>query len=181
MSRIPLITADVASSEQLALLTATQRQLGTVPDLWRVFAQSPAALTAFIGLHHVAREGLLDLKTRERIALALAQRNGCHYCLSAHTALGSAAGLNGAEMESNRAGDSHDARAAVAVRFACRLVEARGDVDDSDLLAMRRAGFSDGEIVEVITHAGLNVLTNLLGRASQLASDFPPVALALVH
>ncbi|WP_269532454.1 carboxymuconolactone decarboxylase family protein [Chitinimonas sp. BJYL2] len=177
MGRIALITPDIATHEQRSLLHSMGGLNGHVPNLVRIIANSPAALRAFTGLQSLAREGCLDLPTRERIALALAQKNGSTYCLSAHTQLGSQAGLNGAEMESNRLGDSHDARAAVAVRFACRLIEHRGDLDDAEFRAMRDAGYSDAEIVEVISHAGLNFLSNLISKASRVEIDFPLVTL----
>ncbi|MDN3577176.1 carboxymuconolactone decarboxylase family protein [Chitinimonas viridis] len=177
MSRIALITADIATREQHALLHSVGELQGYIPNLLRIVANSPAALRAFLDLHSLTRDGSLDLPTRERIAIALAQKNGSTYCLSVHAQLGSQAGLNGAEMESNRLGDSHDAKAAVAVRFACQLIEHRGDLDDDELRAMRNAGYSDAEIVEVISHTGLNFLSNLMSKVSQVDIDFPLVTL----
>lgn len=179
MSRINVVTSETASAEQKALLDAIQAQLGMVPNFLKVFANSPAALKAFLGLHGVANEGSLDPQTRERIALALAQQNSCEYCLSAHTAIGRKAGLNGAEMDANRAGSSQDAKAAVAVRFARSLVEHKGEVTTAEILEVRNAGYSDAEIVEIITHVGMNILTNILGKASRIEIDFPKVELKL--
>jgi len=163
VARINVVTPEAASAEQKALFAAIQSQLGVVPNFLKVFANSPEALKAFLGLHGIASAGSLDMRTRERIALALAQQNGCQYCLSAHTAIGRKAGLDGAEIEANRAGTSHDAKAAAAVRFARALVEHAGDA----------------EIVEIITHVGMNILTNILGRASRVDIDFPKVELKL--
>jgi uncharacterized peroxidase-related enzyme len=177
MSRITTVSNESANTEQRSLLDAIQSQLGMVPNFLRVFAHSPDALKAFLGLHHIAGQGSLDAATRERIALALAQQNECEYCLSAHTAIGRKAGLNGAEIEANRAGTSQDAKAAVAVKFARALVEHKGEVTNAELQAMSDAGFSEADIVEVITHVGMNVLTNILGKASRVSIDFPKVAL----
>lgn len=177
MSRITTVSNETANIEQRNLLDAIQSQLGMVPNFLRVFANSPDALKAFLGLHHIANHGSLDSATRERIAVALAQQNECEYCLSAHTAIGRKAGLNGAEIEANRAGTSHDAKAAVAVKFARALVEHKGEVTNAELQAMSNAGFSEADIVEVITHVGMNVLTNILGKASRVNIDFPKVAL----
>ena len=177
MSRITTVSNESANTEQLNLLNAIQSQLGMVPNFLRVFAHSPDALKAFLGLHHIANYGSLDAATRERIALALAQQNQCEYCLSAHTAIGRKAGLNGAEIEANRAGSSQDAKAAVAVRFARALAEHNGEVTNAELQSMRDAGYSEADIVEVITHVGMNVLTNILGKASRVEIDFPKVAL----
>lgn len=179
MARINVVTPETANAEQKALFDAIQSQLGIVPNFLKVFANSPEALKAFLGLHGIANGGSLDAQTRERIALALAQQNACQYCLSAHTAIGRKAGLNGAEIEANRAGTSHDAKAAAAVRFARALVEHTGDVTTAELADVRNAGYSDAEIVEIITHVGMNILTNIVGRASRVDIDFPKVELKL--
>jgi uncharacterized peroxidase-related enzyme len=179
MSRINVVSHQHANAEQKALLDAIQSQLGMVPNFLKVFANSPAALRAFLGLHGIAGEGSLEAQTRERIALALAQQNGCQYCVSAHAAIGRKVGLDAAEIEASRAGTSNDARAAAAVRFAKALAERNGDVGTAELLAVRNAGYGDAEIVEIITHVGMNVLTNILGKASRVEIDFPKVELRL--
>ncbi len=177
MSRIQTISHATATQEQKDLLDAIHAKLGMVPNFLKVFANSPAALRAFLGLHGIANEGSLDEQTRERIALAVAQQNSCEYCVSAHTAIGRKAGLNNDEIGANRAGTSQDAKAAVAVKFSRALVEHKGDVTTAELIEMRNAGYSDAEIVEVITHVGMNFLTNMLGKASRVDIDFPKVAL----
>jgi len=177
MSRINTVTQETATAEQSALLTAIQAQLGMVPNFLKIFANSPAALRAFLGLHSIASEGSLDLATRERIALSVAQQNSCEYCVSAHTAIGRKAGLNSAEMEANRAGSSQDAKAAVAVKLARSLIEHQGDITTAELTEARKAGYTDGDIVEIITHVGMTLLTTILGKASRVEIDFPKVSL----
>ena len=51
----------------------------------------------------------------------------------------------------------------------------RGDVRDQDLARVRTAGYTDGEIAEIIAHPALNVLTNYFNRAAQTDIDFPLV------
>lgn len=177
MSRLPMITNETANPEQAELFAAINGQLGMVPNFLKIFANSPAALRAFLGLHSIAGEGSLDAKTKERIALALAEQNACEYCVSAHTAIGRKTGLTGKEMDANRAGTSEDAKAAVAVKLAKSLAENNGAVTTSEILEARNAGYTDGDIVEIITHVGMNVLTNILGKASRVEIDFPKVTL----
>jgi len=179
MTRINIVTHASANAEQKALFDAIHSQLGIVPNFLKVFANSPEALRAFLGLYGIASSGSLDPQTRERIALALAQQNSCAYCLSAHSAIGRKHGLDSAEIEANRGGSSHDARAAVAVKFARSLVEHTGEVTTAELQEMRAAGYSDADIVEVITHVGMNLLTNILGKASRVDIDFPKVELKI--
>lgn len=179
MSRINVIDHTNANTEQKELLDAIQNQLGMVPNFLKVFANSPAALRAFLGLHGIAGEGSLDEQTRERIALALAQQNACQYCVSAHTAIGRKTGLSGSEIEANRAGGSEDSKAAAAVKFARALAEHSGNITTAELLEVRNAGYSESDIVEIITHVGMNTLTNILGKASRVEIDFPEVELSL--
>ena len=179
MSRITVIDNENANPEQKELLDAIQSQLGMVPNFLKVFANSPAALRAFLGLHGIASEGSLEAPTRERIALALAEQNACQYCVSAHSAMGRKAGLNETEIEANRAGTSQDSKAAAAVKFAVALSEHKGQVTTAELLEVRNAGYSEADIVEIITHVGLNILSNIIGKASQVEIDFPKVELKL--
>lgn len=179
MSRIPTIEQSNATEEQKALLFAIESQLGMVPNFLKVFANSPVALRAFLGLHGVANAGSLSAMTRERIALTLAQQNGCEYCVSAHTAIGRKTGLSGDEMAAARAGTSEDAQAAIAVKFARSLMDKKGEISSMELAEMRGAGYSEADIVEVITHVGMNFLTNILGKASRVDIDFPKVELTL--
>jgi len=176
MSRINTVNYETATDEQKALFDAIQQKIGMVPNFLKIFANSPSALRAFLGCI-VLPEGSLDLATRERIALVVAQENTCEYCVSAHTAIGRKAGLTGAEMEANCAGTSQDAKAAVAVKLAKALVEHQGDITTADLLEAREAGYSDADIVEIITHVGMTLLTTILGKASRVEIDFPKVAL----
>jgi len=175
MNRITMIENRNANPEQKGLLDSIERQLGAVPNYLRVLANSPAALKAFLGLHRIAGEGSLTPQTRERIALALAQQNACAYDLSAHIASGRESGLTGDEMAANREGCSEDARALVAVKLARRLAECIGEISTAELVEARAAGYTDADIVEIVTHVGLNLLTNTLSNASRVEIDFPKI------
>lgn len=179
MSLINVVTNATANSEQKALFTAIEGQLGRVPNFLRVFANSPVALNAFLGLYGIAGAGSLDALTRKRIALALAEQNTCEYCLSAFTAIGGQAGLSGDEISANRNGSSQDAKAAAAVKFARSLVEHTGEVTAEEIAQVRNAGYSDADIVEIIMHVGMNLITNILGKASRMEIDFPHVKIQM--
>ena len=178
MSRIitpASIEASPAASQPL--LQAVQKQLGSVPNLFRVVGNSPAALEGYLGLNGALAKGALDAKTRERIALAVAEINGCGYCLAAHSYLGkNLAKLDDAEIAANRSGTSNEAKADAAVRFAAKVVTQRGHVASSDLDAVRAAGYSDAEIMEIVLHVALNTLTNYVNEVAGTDIDFPAVA-----
>ena len=149
MARIKLIESADAGPEQAALLAAIEEQLGMVPDFLKVFANSPAALRAFLGLHAIADGGSLAAPVRTRIASAQA--------ISAR----------------------EDPQIAAAVKFARSLLEKKGKVGTLELVEVRSAGYSDADIVEIITHVGLNFLTEMLGKASQVEIVFPNVSVKL--
>lgn len=175
MSRIPTPpTIDAAPTATRPLLTAVEQQLGVVPNLFRVIANSPAALEGYLGLSGALAKGALSAQTRERIALAVAELNGCSYCLSAHTALAkSVAKLDDAEITANRNGTSNDPKADAAVRFAAKVVLAHGHVGDADLAVVKQAGFSDAQIIEIVLHVALNTLTNYVNEVAGTEIDFP--------
>jgi len=175
MSRLTIPARDDVPQASKPILDAVHKQLGVVPNMFRLIAASPAALQGFTG-NNGALARTLDVKTRERIALAVAQVNGCDYCLSAHSYLGlNLAKITPEEIALNRKGASGDAKADAAVRFAAKVVRERGKVSDGDIKAVRDAGFSDGQIVEIIAVTAENIFTNLLNVVAQTDIDFPVV------
>jgi uncharacterized peroxidase-related enzyme len=175
MSRLAIPARDDVPDASKPILDAVHRQLGVVPNMFRVVAASPAALQGFTA-NNAALAKALDVKTRERIALAVAQVNGCDYCLSAHSYLGlNLARLTPAEIALNRGGGSGDAKADAAVRFAAKVARERGRLSDGDVKAVRDAGFSDGQIVEIIAVTAENIFTNLLNLVARTDIDFPVV------
>ena len=177
MSRITIpATVESAPAAAQPSLNGVKAKLGSVPNLFRLLAVSPAGLEGYLGLSGALGKGLLDARTRERIALAVAEFNGCGYCTSAHAFIGrNMAGLSDTEIAANRRGDSTDERAAAAVRFAIKIVEARGQVSDTDVAAVRVAGYSDSELIEIVLHVALNTLTNYVNEVAATTIDFPAV------
>jgi uncharacterized peroxidase-related enzyme len=178
MSRITVPALEAAPAGSKPLLDAVGKQFGVVPNLFRLVGLSPAALEGMLGLNGAVGK-TLDAKTRERIALAVAQVNGCDYCLSAHTYFGlNLAKIDEVEIALNRKGRSSDAKANAAVAFAAKVTQARGKVTDADLQAVKAAGFSDAQIVEIVAVVVLNVFTNFVNNVAQTDIDFPVVRTA---
>ncbi|MBI3703131.1 MAG: peroxidase-related enzyme [Rhizobiales bacterium] len=177
MSRIATpATIEAAPPASRSLLEAVEKQLGLVPNLFRVVSNSPAALEGYLGLSAALNNGALPAPTRERIALAVAEINGCDYCLSAHTYLGkNLAKLDDAEIAANRNGASNDPKAAAAVRFAAMIVRERGRVSEDDVRAVKLAGYDDAQVIEIVLHVALNTWTNYINMVATTDIDFPVV------
>lgn len=177
MARVQVINPQTAAGETRALLDAVQAKLGATPNFIRVLANSPQALAGFLGLYGALGNASLDKSDQERIALVIAEGNGCQYCLSAHTAIGRGAGLGNEEMALNRRGSSADGKSAAVVAFAKALNDNMGEVTSEEFGVARNAGLTDAEIVEVIAVVALNIFTNILGKATRIEIDFPEVEL----
>jgi len=177
MSRIPPIDSATASPDVRLLLDAVQARLGGTPNFIRVLANAPRALEGFLALYGATAGFTLDKAAQERIALAVAEGNGCQYCVSAHTAIGNQAGLSSDEMLLNRRGSSGCTRNAAAVALARALNDDLGDITDQQFAAARGAGLGDGEVMEIIALVALNIFTNLIGKATRVDIDFPRVPL----
>lgn len=178
MSRLTVPTRDAAPTASQPILDAVNKQLGVVPNLFRLASLSPAVLTGMTALNSALGKAL-DVKTRERIAIATAQVNGCDYCLSAHTYLGlNLAKISPEEIAANRTGASTDPKAKAAVQFAAKVAQLRGKVSDADLAAVKLAGFSESQIVEIVAVVAENFLTNLLNNVAETDIDFPVVLTA---
>jgi uncharacterized peroxidase-related enzyme len=157
-----------------AALQGVEQMLGSVPNLFRLLANSPQTLDGYLGLFGALSKGQLDGATRERIAIAIAQMNGCNYCLSAHSYLAkNVAKLDDAEIVRNRDGASSDKKAGAAVRFASQVAKAHGRVSDAELAEVRSAGFSEAAIIEIVGHVALNTLSNYMNEVAKTTVDFP--------
>ncbi|MFI6320191.1 carboxymuconolactone decarboxylase family protein [Nonomuraea sp. NPDC050556] len=175
MSGLPLIQSDTATGQAAELLDGVQKALGVTPNMTRAMANSPAVLKAYLDFWGALGEGALPSALRERIALLVAQENGCDYCLSAHTYIGTKlAGLSEEEATAARKGQAGDAKAAAALTLATALLRNQGDVSDAELDAAGE-DLSHGEIAEVVAHVALNVFTNYLNKAGRVAIDWPLV------
>lgn len=175
MTRIatPTTIADAPLAAQ-PLLEAVKKQIGSVPNLFRVVSNSPAALEGYLGLSAALGKGALPAATRERIALAVAEINGCDYCLSAHSFMAkNLAKLDEAEILANRHGHSNDPKADAAVQFAAEVTNARGHVGDDAVSRLKLAGYDDAQVVEIVLHVALNTWTNYINSVAGTVVDFP--------
>lgn len=176
MSRIAIPGRDDAPAESQAILDNVNKMLGFVPNHYRLMSISPNALSGWAGLMGPVSK-TLDLKTREGIALAVSEANGCDYCLAAHSYVSTnMAKIPPGEIDLNRQGRSSDPKRQAAVAFAKALIETRGKVSDAQFAAVRDAGWTDPNIVEMIALTAQFLLTNFMNNAVRTPIDFPEVS-----
>lgn len=177
-ARVPLLSKTDAPAPAAALLAEIDAAFGTTPAMFRAVANAPAALRSMWASFGALGGGKLGAKLGEQIAVAVADRNRCDYCLAAHMALGRKAGASADEMRAAQQAESADPRTGAALRFAVALVERRGQVDAAEVAALKAAGFDDEAVVEIVAHVALNLFTNYVNIALDVPVDFPRVTLS---
>lgn len=171
-----------ATGETKKLFDALQNKLGMVPNLAKVLANSPVSLKAYLGWGAALSGGVLPASLHEQIAIAVANTNGCDYCLSAHTVLGSLTGLAPDQLQAAQTGEASDSKSAAALAFAIKIVENRGHLPAAEIESLRSAGLTDSEIVEIIAAVSINIFTNYFNHIAGTEIDFPVIhATAPVH
>ncbi len=176
MSRVNLQSQQAPAASQ-PLLTQINQAFGATPNMFKAVANSPAALQSMWAAFGALGTGTLGAKLGEQIAVAIANRNRCEYCLAAHTVLGQNAGASATEMAAAQVGQSDDPRTAAALRFALKVVTDRAQLTDGDVAELHEVGFKDEQVVEILAHVALNLYTNYINVALNVPVDFPKVAL----
>lgn len=176
MSRLATpASEDVAAGAQ-GVLDNVGKQFGFVPNMFSMIASNPAVLDIVMALQG-ATARVLDAKSRHTIALAVSESNGCEYCLAVHSYVSSElGGMSSDDIELARSGSSIDPKRAAVGRFAQRLIETRGQVSDAELAAVRGAGYTDEQILAIVTVAVQTLLTNYINNVNKTVVDIPAVA-----
>ena len=175
MSRLKAIEPDRAEGNVKVLLDAVKEKYGMVPNLARTLANSPAALQGYLAFGEALESGVLSAKLREQIALTVSAANGCGYCVAAHCAIGKSVGLSDSELTDARQSASSDSEIDAVLHFARQLVEKRGWVSDEDLDRIRRVGYGDGEIAEIVAVVAWKTFANYFNHVADTEVDFPAV------
>lgn len=173
MSNIEPLKPEDANETQSALLDQVKKKMGKVPNILGTMAHSPAVLQSYLSFKEALGKSSLSPKLQEQISLLVGEKNNCHYCVAAHTAVGKMAGLPEVETVLARKGDASDPKDKAALAFSARILETTGFVTADDLSAVRSAGWSDPEILEMVAVISVNIFTNLFNHVADTAIDFP--------
>ena len=173
-SRVQPVDPDRPGDAIKGLFDQLRTKFALVPNLFRVIANAPAALEGLMDLSAALARGTLDEKTREQLALAIAESNLCAYCLSGHTAMAEKLGLSRSEIDDAIRASAADARTDAILKLARSIVVQRGELTDADLARARAARLSDGEIVETVANVALNIFENYMCHVARVPIDFPP-------
>jgi uncharacterized peroxidase-related enzyme len=173
MERLVPIPFKVGLTPAPASLEAGSARVPRDCNFFHLLANSPAATEAFLACEKALAKGRLTPMQRELIALAVAEINGSKYGLSAHYAAAKEVGLSDEEIHLARQATSHDPKLAAMLRFTRAVTLQRGDISDADFQPLRRVGFTDVEIPEIVANIAQNVFANYFNNVVRSVVDFP--------
>lgn len=178
MSRLTAIKPEEATGAAAEVFAKIRKAVGKVPNAYATIGtHSPEALGAMLGVEAVLAGGSLSKADIETIKLAVSEVAGCDYCVAAHTLTGKFAGLTPEAMKQVRAGEATgDGKRDALVRFVRTLVLTHGTVPQSDVNAVKEAGYTERQIVETALAIASITFTNLVNRVNDTTLDFPAVA-----
>ena len=173
MPRLNSIDPANAEGEVKEIYDGIKKAFGGVNNIFQGMANSPAGLNAYLGMSATLAGGGLSKIEIEIVALATSDYNGCDYCNAAHTTIAKMNGLSDDEVLAIRRGKSENEKYNTLAQFAHRVLQTKGFVEDDDIQKMRDAGYTDGNIVEVVAVIAHTTFSNFFNHVHATEVDFP--------
>jgi uncharacterized peroxidase-related enzyme len=178
MQRIPPLDPAQATGKTKEHLEQLRKRHHRVPNMHATMANAPAVLDAYLSLSSALSHSSLEPDLRARIALAVAAANSAEYCLAAHAEAARALKVPADEIALAREARSRNPRDQAALAFARAVVEEMGQVTDAEMAAVKKAGWSDAAVLEIVASVAASLFTNYFNHAVGTAVDFPAPAVA---
>jgi uncharacterized peroxidase-related enzyme len=155
-------TKDSAPDASRPLLERIAKAFGFVPNLYAVFAESPAALQGALAMSDAFSKTSLSPAEQQLVALAVSEANDCEFCMAAHSTVAKHAAKVAPTIVAavrNRE-PLADAKLDGLVTFARKIVEQRGFVAEADVAAFLGAGYTKAQLIEVLFGVGMKTFNN---------------------
>jgi uncharacterized peroxidase-related enzyme len=175
-NRISPVAKDKASGNVKPIFEQMERNMGKVPNIFLNMANSPEALQAFVAMQEKVEKSSLSKALKEALALTVAEANHCNYCLSAHTVIAKAAGLQEQEILNARRAHASNKKEQAILTFAKLVIDKKANVSDADVAQLKAEGVSDKELCEIVLAITLNIYTNYFNKVMNTENDFPPAS-----
>ena len=172
MNIFDIHTTETAQAPAAEMLGEIEKAYGFIPNLYGVFAESPAALRAYMILGKILDESSFSATERQLIVLAASRFNECNYCMAAHTVVAGMQKVPTDVVEAIREDRPiSDSRLQALRAFTTAVVEKRGWVSDEDVSTFVAAGYSKAQILEVILGVSFKTLSNYTNHIADTPLD----------
>jgi uncharacterized peroxidase-related enzyme len=174
-SRISTPAVEAATGATADLFAQIKKAAGGVPNTFAAIGSlGPSALKSILDADGVLAKGTLSKQDLETIKLIVSEEAGCDYCVAAHTVLGKMTGLKADVLKLIRAGEpTGDAKRDALVRFVRNLQRTSGTISQSEFSAIKAAGYTDEQLVEISLAIAVTIFTNVFNRINDTTVDFP--------
>lgn len=178
MSRLSVPNLETVAGPSGQIYAQIKRAIGSVPNTFAaIAAHGPAALKAVLAADTVLAAGSLTKRDQEVIKLVISEAAGCDYCVAAHNHLAKLAGVKLEELKRIRERRATgDEKQDALIRFVRKLAQSSGTISEGDFAAIKAAGYSDAQLVEISLAFATTVFTNVFNRINDTEIDFPSVA-----
>ncbi|NET44679.1 carboxymuconolactone decarboxylase family protein [Okeania sp. SIO2B3] len=165
-------TLKTASEDSKQALVHAQQTFSFIPNLEGVLAEAPALLKASVTLWDLFETTSFTAVEQQVIYLTANYENGCDYCMAAHSGLAKMIGMSKENLEALRNGTPMpDTKLQALRRFTQQMVQARGWVEDSEIEAFMRAGYTKQQVLEVILGIAIKVMHNYTNHIAKTPLD----------
>jgi len=173
METLPLVDPERASGKTKEIFDRVAQRMGRVPKMMQLLANSPAAAEAYLQFNLSLSQAALSTPTRVLIAAAIAAADRSEYSRVIARGQGREVGLSESELLAAEQAQSDDPKIAAALRFALSVANQRGHVPPADVAALREAGHSDAEIVDIVAMVALSQFRNYFNLVAGTQIDEP--------
>jgi uncharacterized peroxidase-related enzyme len=175
MPRIQPVAEDTPTEAVRPIFEEIKAKMGgVISNIFLTMAHSQGTLQGFLTLQDLGSKTSLGRKLQECINLFISEKNGCHYCLAAHSMIGKKfMGLSDEEIISARRGVSKDLKIQALYDFINAVIEKRGHVSDEEVIRLKSLGYSDENICDTILLIAVNTFSNYFNNITNPDIDFP--------
>lgn len=173
MSSLPLLTPQNAVGAAQEILGELVTRHGQVGDMVSAMANSPAVLGGYLQLSRSMKRAKLDRAISERISIAVQVQQGCQTCLESHVAAARSLGIDEGEIALARQGTSGNPATALMVAFGLQVYVDPSGITAAEVEDLKRLGYRDREIADVVGVVALNVLTGAFNLVAGLQPSDP--------
>lgn len=165
-------TTETAPEAAKETVRQAEQAYGFLPNLLGVMAEAPQLVKAYTTLNGLFEQTSFSPAERQTVLLAVSARNGCDYCVAAHSVIAGMQKVPDDVVQAIRDGQPiADAKLEALRRFTEAVVEKRGWPSDADVRAFHAAGYGEQQVLEVILGVGLKTLSNYTNHVAETPLD----------
>jgi uncharacterized peroxidase-related enzyme len=172
MTAFTIHTVDTAPEGSKAMLEGAKKQMGMVPNLFGVLAESPSTLQAYQQLHQAFLDTSFNPEELTVVWQTINVEHECGYCVPAHTGIAHSMKVDPALTEALRNKAAMPTAKLQALQDATlSIVRNRGNISEAELAAFYAAGYGQQQVLEIILGLSQKVISNYTNHVAKTPVD----------